>query len=239
MKDANCVEDATRAIVNNGNESKTNPFLLNDWENVNEIVLNTSGNHKVSAPWATGTSSSLDVDFRKDIKKEDGWVMLFHTFKKKGLDEKQNYMCFYNRFTGFLKFFYYYEGDRQSQGTQWYMKTADGTNSTIFNFTNYLASGDTSHNINMAVFSNQVGDPTKGLEPGWNGFEFEVPYCTDYKNIDFIVGAYDKTLTTYDFSGDVKLNTTGTITPMGSSSGWQSSVANVAGKGAKSLVDKL
>lgn len=105
MKDANCVEDATRAIVNNGNESKTNPFLLNDWENVNEIVLNTSGNHKVSAPWATGTSSSLDVDFRKDIKKEDGWVMLFHTFKKKGLDEKQNYMCFYNRFTGFLKFF--------------------------------------------------------------------------------------------------------------------------------------
>lgn len=148
-------------------------------------------------------------------------------------------MCFYNRFTGFLKFFYYYEGDRQSQGTQWYMKTADGTNSTIFNFTNYLASGDTSHNINMAVFSNQVGDPTKGLEPGWNGFEFEVPYCTDYKNIDFIVGAYDKTLTTYDFSGDVKLNTTGTITPMGSSSGWQSSVANVAGKGAKSLVDKL
>lgn len=85
MKDANCVEDATRAIVNNGNESKTNPFLLNDWENVNEIVLNTSGNHKVSAPWATGTSSSLDVDFRKDIKKEDGWVMAISYIQKERL----------------------------------------------------------------------------------------------------------------------------------------------------------
>ena len=83
-----------------------NSVLLNDWENVQMISLNTSGNHNVTVPWANGTASSLSESFRKDIKKGDGWVMLFHTFKQKGLDEKQNYMCFYNQFTGYLKVFY-------------------------------------------------------------------------------------------------------------------------------------
>lgn len=232
-------EIQTRATVDIHNQSMTNPMLLNDWENVQTISLNTSGNHNVTAPWANGTASSLSESFRKDIKKEDGWVMLFHTFKQKGLDEKQNYMCFYNQFTGYLKFFYYYEGDRDSQGTQWYIKTADGTNSRIFNFTDYLAAGDTSCDINMVVFSNQIGDLAKGLEPGWNGFEFEVPYCTDYKNTEFVIGAYDRKVSTYDFAGDVRLNTSGTITVMGAKNGWQSTVANIAGKGAKSLVDKM
>ena len=87
-------ENQTRATVDIHNQSKTNPTLLNDWENVQTISLNTSGNHNVTAPWANGTASSLSESFRKDIKKEDGWVMLFHTFKQKGLDERQNYMLF-------------------------------------------------------------------------------------------------------------------------------------------------
>lgn len=228
----------TRATVDLHNKSITNPSLLDNWENVQTIELNTSGNHSVSAPWASGTASSLTDTFRKDIKKEDGWTMLFHTFKQKGLDEKQNYMCFYNQFTGVIKVFYYYEGERASQGTQWYIKTADGSNSKLFNLTEFLASPDDVYNINMAVFSNQVGDPTKGLQTGWNGFEFEVPYCTDYKNKEFVLGAYDRIITKYDFSGNVNLNTGGTITPMGGGgNGWLSTVASLGGYGAKALVD--
>ena len=94
-------KNQTRATADICNQSTTNPTLLNDWENVQMISLNTSGNHNVTVPWANGTASSLSESFRKDIKKGDGWVMLFHTFKQKGLDEKQNYMCFYNQFTGY------------------------------------------------------------------------------------------------------------------------------------------
>lgn len=230
-------ENQTRATVDIHNQSKTNPTLLNDWENVQTISLNTSGNHNVTAPWANGTASSLSESFRKDIKKEDGWVMLFHTFKQKGLDERQNYMLFYNQLTGYIKVFYYYEGERASQGTQWYIKTANGSCSKLFNLTNFLAFPDDVADINMAVFSNQVGDPTKGLQTGWNGFEFEVPYCTDYADKEFILGAYDKLITKYNFLGNVNLNSSGTITPMGGISGWQSTVANLAGQGAKSLID--
>lgn len=227
----------TRATVDLHNKSVTNPSLLDNWENVQTIELNTSGNHSVTAPWASGTSSSLSDTFRKDIKKEDGWTMLFHTFKQKGLDEKQNYMCFYNQFTGVLKFFYYYEGERASQGTMWYMKTADGTGTKLFNLTDFLASPDDVNEINMVLFSNQIGDQTKGLQTGWNGFEFEVPYCTDYKDKEFIIGAYDKVITHFDFLGDVDLKSVGTITPMKSADGWQSTVASLAGEGAKSLIN--
>lgn len=231
-------ENQTRATVDIHNLSTTNPKLLNDWENVQTIALNTSGNHNVTAPWTSGTASSLSDTFRKDIKKEDGWIMHFHTFKQKGLDEKQNYMCFYNQFTGYLKVFYYYEGDRASQGTQWYMKTADGSSSRLFNLADFLAYSDDVADINTIVVSNQVGDPTKGLQTGWNGFEFEVPYCTDYKDKEFTIGAYDRVITNYSFLGDVDLKSSGTITPVRSSSGgWQTTIANLAGQGAKSLVD--
>ena len=232
---------STRALVDLSHSSSSNPTLLNDWENVERIKLNTIGSNgidkTVTAPWVSSTSSTLDYTFRHDIKKEDGWVMLFHTFKEIGLDEKQNYMLFYNQFTGYIKVFYYYEGDRDSQGTQWFIKTSDGSSTQLLNLTGYLA-GVNEHNLyNMATFSNLTGEPTKGLSPGWNGFEFEVPYCTDYRNIEFTIGAYDKKITYFDFTGNADLRTVGTITPMGNGGGLLSTLASVAGNGAKSMID--
>jgi len=99
----------TRSIVETSTESETNPTLISDWENIETVKLNSSS--IVTVPWVTGASTALSGVFCKDIKKEDGWMMLFHTFKRANLDIGQNYMCFYNMFTGYLKFFYYYEGD--------------------------------------------------------------------------------------------------------------------------------
>lgn len=233
---------STRANVDIANKSQSNPNLLNEWENIETIKLNTIGSNGldkvVTAPWVTSTSSLLDNSFRKDIKKEDGWVMLFHTFKQIGLDEKQNYMLFYNQFTGYVKVFFYYEGDRDSQGTQWFIKTSDGSCTQLLNLTGYLADANTQKHYNMAIFSNLTGEPTQGISPGWNGFEFEVPYCTDYRDLEFTIGAYDKKITHFDFIGNTELNTVGTITPVGNSGGGlRSTVASVFGTGAKKVVD--
>lgn len=235
----------TRAIVDPSRVSISNPDLLDNWENVEIIVMNTIGNFniqkKVTAPWGDGVSTQLPEDFRKDIKREDGWKMLFHTFKEVGLDEKQNYICFYNMFTGYLKFFYYYEGEQKSQGTQWYMRTSNGQNAKLFNLTDYIAKVDTAKcEHNSVLFSNITGDPTNGITPGWNGFEFEVPYCTDYRDIDFVIGAYDKNITHYDFTGKTESATIGTITSTTEkSSGISSTLASLGGKGAKSCIDNL
>ncbi len=236
----------TRAVVDKNNISISNPELITNWENLTEITLNTVGtstiNKRVSTPW-TNSSTPLSEKFRKDIKAEDGWIMLFHTFKEVGLDEKQNYMCLYNQFTGFIKIFYYYEGDRNSQGTQWFVRTSNGEKAKLFNLTDYIAKTDTAKcDHNIVLYSNLSGDPTKGLVTGWNGFEFEVPYCTDYRNIDFVIGAYDKNITSYDFLGKGESSIVGTTTGTSnntSSSTTTTSTATVDGEDAKKYIDNL
>lgn len=235
----------TRAIVSEYGVSVSNPNLISDWENLSEIVLNsekiTSGT-SVTTPWADGSSSFLPESFRKDIKKEDGWKMLFHTFKKTGLDPKQNYMCFYNQYTGFIKIFYYYEGEQKFQGVQWYIKTNSGTNTRILDAPSYLSNPISySATNNMLLFSNINSVPTTGIGPGWNGFEFQVPgYCTDLTNMDFTIGAYEKQITDYNLLGKEILTTLGTITTTTqSSSGISKALANIAGPEAKKFIDKL
>ncbi len=235
----------TRVIVVDNQGSISNPDLIWNWENISEIVLNTekitSGN-SVTAPWADGPSTLLSETFRKDIKKEDGWKMLFHTFKRSGLDPRQNYMCFYNQYTGFIKIFYYYEGEQKHQGVQWYIKTTAGANTKILDEPTYLSKliSDPATN-NMLLFSNMNDVPTTGIEHGWNGFEFQVPrYCTDLTSMDFKIGAYERQITNYNLLGKEFLTTLGTITTTTqSSSGLSKALANIGGPEAKKYVDKL
>lgn len=236
----------TRAVVPEYGVSTSNPDLISDWENVPRIILNTLGtdtkNKSVTSPWTDGTISSLPETFRKDIKKEDGWKMLFHTFKEVGLDEKLNYLCFYNQFTGFIKVFYFYEGENRSQGTQWFLMTSEGQKVALLDAPDYLSKLQSEPATNnKLLFSNLVNNPTNGLEKGWNGFEFQVPrYTRDLTNIDFIIGAYDRQITNFNLLGKEYLNTVGTITSVSeNSSSIAKGIANVAGPEAKKLIDKL
>lgn len=245
VKEQENLTKITRAVVNVNSYSETNPDFYNNWENSETVNINTIGANGlpklVTLPWADGSSSSLPYDFCKDIKKEQGWKMLFHTFKKAGLDEKMNYICLYNIFTGYIKVFYYYEGENANQGAQWYVKTSNGTKSKLFNLSDYLAIGDTAKVVyDHVLYSNLTGDPTAGITPGWNGFEFEIPYSEDIKNVDFTIGAYNKNVTNYHFTGKESSESIGTITTehTGSSSGLFGSIGSLFGKDAKKFIDK-
>ncbi len=226
------------------NISISNPTLINNWENVTVIRLNTEGDtnsHRVTSPWTEGSSGPLSADFRNDIKSEDGWKMLFHTFKEIGLDKKQNYMCFYNMFTGYLKVFYYYEGENTYQGTQWYVKVSNDQNSGIFNLVDYISKPNSECPNNEIQLSNMAYlGPTTGLVPGWNGFEFEVPYCTDYKNLTFQIGAYDKKIESFHFEGKENSMAVGTITSKKEEvPSIVNGIANIVGGEAKKVIDNI
>lgn len=226
------------------NISISNPTLINNWENVTVIRLNTEGDtnsHRVTSPWTEGSSGPLSADFRNDIKSEDGWKMLFHTFKEIGLDENQNYMCFYNMFTGYLKIFYYYEGENTYQGTQWYVKVSNDQNSGIFNLVDYISKPNSECPNNEIQLSNMAYlGPTTGLVPGWNGFEFEVPYCTDYKNLTFQIGAYDKKIESFHFEGKENSMAVGTITSKKEEvPSIVNGIANIVGGEAKKVIDNI
>ena len=79
--------------------------LDTDWENMTNIQL--SANENIYFPWANnGSDSNMPYSFVMDIKKEDGWKMLFHSFTPEA-ESNIRYMALYNQRTGFLKVFHY------------------------------------------------------------------------------------------------------------------------------------
>lgn len=235
----------TRAIVDENRPSSSNPDLLTDWENLENIVLNTVNatgeGDKVSTPWTDSNSSNLSESFRKNIKKEDGWKMLFHTFKEVGLNKGLNYMCFYNQFIGSVKVFYYNEETVLSQGAQWYIKTNGGIKTKMLDDGAYLSiTAAESATNDMLILSNLADVPTTGIVRGWNGFEFSVPYSTDLPTGDIKIGAYEKHITDYNVTGKESLTSFGTITTtQQSSTGLSKALANITGPIAEDYIKKL
>ena len=238
----------TRAYVDEDTPSLTNPTLINDWENTDTIYLNRTASDgsllSVIAPWANGTASTLSADFRTDILKENGWRMLFHTFSKGNLDDGQNYLCFYNKLTGYIKIFYHYENESNSTGTMWFLTTGNQPKSRLLNETEYLSLGNDSLPLtNLMIASNMGLGPLNGLTPGWNGFEFQVPYADDYDaNTSFTISAYNKTITGIELAGDVNLETVGTIVTKSNESttpALTTAIANLAGNKVHDYISGL
>lgn len=231
----------TRMLVTGNEASISNPTLINDWENIEKIALNSG--ERVTPPWSQlGSVGTLSETFRKDIKKEDGWKILFHTCKEVGVLSHLNYIFFYNQFTGYMKVFYYYESAERSQGTQWYIKTSNGSKVKLLDEPVYLTKPDSEPAANnQLLFSNMVQNPAYGVEKGWNGFEFPISrYGTDLTSMDFLVGAYDKTISEFNIMGNAEFSTVGTITTTSSQTpGIHNVVSNLAGPEAKKIVDKL
>lgn len=158
--------------VGPNDSSQSNPDLNDNWENLDAIYLNTkdlSGeSESVTAPWANGSSSILDTTFRYDTKKEDGWQMLFHTFKEATYEaEQENYMCFYNPNTGIIKMLYFYEPNSHYEGFEKVLTCIKDGKVTF--------ADNTIESDGILVFPNKLSNTEEQVYCGWNGFIYQVP----------------------------------------------------------------
>ncbi|MBD5220187.1 MAG: hypothetical protein HDS72_08165 [Bacteroidales bacterium] len=204
-------------------QSNTNPQLLTNWESLDAIVMyNPSGVCiKATPPWKSGTSTWLNSDFASDVKKEDGWVMLFHTFVDRYRDPNQTYMCFYNRFSGMIKIFYYVFEEDKGTRTVWDVRSADGKTAQAM-FANYdYFSNPTNGNIKYATYAITLDNETDNetiLHKGWNGFQFHLSeYRSQVASGSIKIGAYNTVYSDYKFNGITESTTTGTITTINGS----------------------
>lgn len=101
------------------NESEEKPLtFLEDWEKMEFLYINegtrsdgTPISKKIDAPWNKKASSTLMPDnIRFDIKKSNGWEVAFNLMNQDGFPD-MNYFGLYNKYTGVLRFFYYYNKD--------------------------------------------------------------------------------------------------------------------------------
>ena len=76
-----------------------------DWENQTYVILNNG--EPVNLPWYN-SDGNLPLQMAYDVKKEDGWELILHTFSGNSLphDTNKNYMFLYNQRTGMLKVLY-------------------------------------------------------------------------------------------------------------------------------------
>lgn len=155
-------------------ESKSNPELFTNWENVASVNLNGGG--IIDVPWVDVPGNNMNIPdmFRFDIKKEDSWEILYHTL----IDEKSyepNYILFYNKKAGILKGFYYNLNNENNQNFYWVLEASDPS---YYIPTNTLAQNYQKNKFittTNVVIHNSIED-VGHLNAGWNAFSFELPY---------------------------------------------------------------
>lgn len=196
----------TRVVEEGGEVSTSNPNLLTDWENQTKVTLSTG--YKEDLPWVNGNTGCVPPDIARDIKKADGWKMIFHTFT--GLNENlhKNYMFFYNELTGILKVFYFSDIETDSNNHfMWEFGTSTNTKTTLFPPTEalFFQPMNSAEKESVVYLSPLTNDSTTGIKRGWNAFIIELPYSNDFvsSNMTFRLTAINKEITNYSFDGTI------------------------------------
>ena len=114
FKDGNSVELSVRqSYLYRGGNNAADDFLTN-WESMEKVCI---GINKLSGstydtiwantPWNREfISTSIPMDVARNVKKSDGWEMVFRTLGETSLNDA-NYFALYNKYLGLLRIFYY------------------------------------------------------------------------------------------------------------------------------------
>ena len=195
--------------------------FLDDWETEQFLCINDSGklDTKIEAPWNAEFSSTLMPDsIRLDVKKEDGWEVAFNLMNKDGHPDA-NYFGLYNKYTGVLRIFYYYNKEVASTATDFAFEVVLGTDGAK-NPAYYAALGygipmetDVKTNVNLLGAGNAsktfhfLVTPYSGIErhtmtQGWYAFDVDMSaytgksFYTDGSSIQIACRANNKTSVT-------------------------------------------
>lgn len=197
-------------------KSRSLSSFENDWENQTSIELNSGVNRNL--PWVT-SDANLPIDFVRDIKKEDGWILLFHTFLGNSIigEERTNYMVFYNQRTSFLKIFYYLENSSPNNTGIWKMNL--NVDNQFFNHINDLSIPQNHNYLKYITSSTASNSVENGFKEGWNGFQIQLAFDTSNNTEGTVldISASNANVANIDLYGDFNSLSTGTLISHGSS----------------------
>ncbi|WP_295769110.1 hypothetical protein [uncultured Mucilaginibacter sp.] len=235
-----CKKSAYENETSNSNSSSKQVQAINtitgantcfDWE-ANPYINFTNFPQQV-LPWYSSTAATLPEFVMTDYKREDGWELIYN-FLSQSTNE-QNYVIYYNKFTGLMRTFYYLKSSVTTGEGMWGL----GFNNTsaLLNNMGYFAEPiDAPIQEPLSITTNLSKNPqTKGVAPGWNGFDTEITYDpnAESKVIKMGLFSYASNISHLTLTGDIALSSEGTIATIGSKNGLQ----NTANNAAKSVGD--
>lgn len=209
----------------------------NDWENWSKVLL--ASGEEAFTPWNSVTGTDIPYDVRTDIKKADGWELIFHTVNGYGT-KNMNYLIFHNRYTGVLKGFYYLEDGSHLQNTGMW-KIHFERPQAFLNFIDDFAEPASINKNSDFYVSNITNNESIGFSLGWNCFQVELAYDPNFSSIPIQISPYNMTTTDVTIDGEFESSTTGTIIHTTSSNIFDKQikgVASFAGKEAKNWVNE-
>lgn len=215
-----------------------------DWENA-DWMPTPSGQAQIPMPWGGQGSISgfYGLDVVNDYHKQDGWRMVYYTFRDYGEELIDPYFVLYNVYRGTLRFYFFlsnpYIGESTYLQDALYLNHTTGISSNILN---YLGSEIVDVSNNTAQFNQIQPKMLNGAAPlagrRWYMMEYEMAYdpniincSSDQATLSWGLNYYNIDKITLD--GTAKGEIYGTI---GGSDNFLNDAKSTIGKGMLSVV---
>lgn len=210
-----------------------------NWETTTNILL-PDGTNRI-LPWFSSSITAIPSYILADYHKADGWELVYNLCNTPG-QLGQNYFILYNKFTGTLRTFYFLSDNVTSGSNGMWGISLNGNNSMLNN-AGYFAIPMDVRTTNPSFISSNITNESiaKTINRGWNAFDTEFTYDNSVSQpLNFYISTYNKNIQDVTLSGDLNLNSSGTIVTSSSKNSWSdasTSAAKSVGEGAKSYVD--
>ena len=211
-----------------------------DWENQTYVILNNG--EPVNLPWYN-SDGNLPLQMAYDVKKEDGWELILHTFSGNSLthDTNKNYMFLYNQRTGMLKVLYYI-WDVTPNNSGFWILDFDNLPHQFFNHTGILSLPMDLNYANYWMSTNASTLPDAVFQEGWNGFQVQLAYDTsnDVSGAYFNILTRNMNISDVNLFADLESYSQGTLITHGSSNpitSLNNDIASVFGNEAQEFIE--
>lgn len=232
------------SLLNAMNGTNMNSFTTSvvtpnfDWENTTNIML-PDGTNRI-LPWFSSSITAIPSFILNDYKKSDGWELIYNLCNTPG-QLGQNYFIIYNKFTGILRTFYFLADNVTSGSNGLWGITIDGNNSLLNNAGYFTIPMDDKTNNPFFITSNITNESiSKTINRGWNAFDTEFTYDNSINQpTHFYITTFNKNIQDITLSGDLDLQSNGSIITSSSKNSWKDaskSAAKSAGSAASSYI---
>ncbi|MGN8071674.1 hypothetical protein [Mucilaginibacter sp. 22184] len=143
-----------------------------DWESGD--YMPTPNGTQILKPWASGSNQSFPLLYATDIKKADGWELVYNTFKPTEFVQPA-YFVLYNRYRGILRgYFYLTPGTPipSSYISHTLIQRTNGSDAPLLSY-----SGNSAADLSVIASNTNLVQQYKTTATGtWYAAEFEMAY---------------------------------------------------------------
>lgn len=190
-------------------QSRSSNFTFEtDWEELSKVTL--ANGQEINLPWSNDASANFEKTLACDVKKEDGWQMVYHSLAGSSNADDKHYIIFYNQRTGFLKTFVY-ATTMPSNNTGFWLVDFEASQ-RLFNATPEVALPANIGNIVRWRCSNPSTGNSASFKVGWNVFQVQLAYEPNTTQNQFLeINTETYNITYEQLYGILQSYSTGTI----------------------------